>query len=307
MASRSGLVSSRILALVGPTASGKTSLAIALAQQLGTPVEIVNGDAMQLYSEMNIGTAKITPEERAGIPHHLFDVISPAEEMTAVSFQARARLVFEEIFARGATPLLVGGSMFYVSAALDELDFAPTDSKVRAALELESEQLGPGLLFERLQALDPDTAATIPRQNVRRVIRALEVIEITGEKYANSLPEQKYARPTLTLGIDVDRELLKSRIATRVHQMWQSGLLEEANEIRSRFELSKTAAKAIGYSQAFAQLDGVFTREEAIEQTTALTNRYARRQMSWFRRDKRIHWLDGNGDLLAQALERIRL
>ena len=300
-------MSSRILALVGPTASGKTSLAIALAQQLGTPVEIVNGDAMQLYSEMNIGTAKITPEQRANIPHHLFDVISPANEMTAVDYQARARSVFQEIFERGATPLLVGGSMFYVSAALDELDFAPTDSRVRAALETESEQLGPGLLFERLQSLDPDTAATIPRQNVRRVIRALEVIEITGEKYANSLPEQQYARPTLTLGINVDRELLKSRIAIRVHQMWQSGLLEEATEIRSRFELSKTAAKAIGYSQAFAQLDGVLTQEEAIEQTIALTNRYARRQMSWFRRDKRIQWLDGSGDLLAQALERIRL
>jgi tRNA dimethylallyltransferase len=300
-------VNFRILALVGPTASGKTGLAIALAEQLGTPVEIVNGDAMQLYSAMDIGTAKISPEDRKNIPHHLFDVISPADEMTAVDYQARARKVFEEILARGATPLLVGGSMFYVSSALDELDFAPTDSEVRAALELESERFGPGLLFERLQGLDPDTAATIPRQNVRRVIRALEVIAITGEKYANSLPEQQYARPTLTLGINVDRELLKSRIASRVREMWQSGLLDEARAIRSRFELSKTAAKAIGYSQAFAQLDGNLTQEEAIEETIALTNRYARRQMSWFRRDKRIQWLDGSGDLLAQALERIRL
>jgi tRNA dimethylallyltransferase len=300
-------VNSRILALVGPTASGKTSLAIALAQQLGTPVEIVNGDAMQLYSEMDIGTAKISPEERGGIPHHLFDVISPADEMTAVDYQARARKLFDEISERGATPLLVGGSMFYVSAALDELDFAPTDPAVRAALELESEQLGPGLLFERLQKLDPVTAETIPRQNVRRVIRALEVIEITGERYANSLPEQQYARPTLTLGISVDRELLKSRIASRVHEMWKSGLLEEASDIRSRFALSKTAAKAIGYSQAFAQLDSEVSQETAIEQTIQLTNRYARRQMSWFRRDKRIQWLDGSADLLTQALERIRL
>lgn len=300
-------MNSRILALVGPTASGKTGLAISLAQQLGTPVEIVNGDAMQLYSDMNIGTAKIPLEDRAGIPHHLFDVISPADEMTAVDYQARARAVFEDILARGATPLLVGGSMFYVSAALDELDFAPTDSEVRASLERESEQLGPGLLFERLQALDPDTAATIPRQNVRRVIRALEVIEITGEKYLNSLPEQQYARPTLTLGIDVDRELLKSRIAGRVGEMWKSGLLEEARSIRSRFDLSKTAAKAIGYSQAFAQLDGTLTQESAIEQTIQLTNRYARRQMSWFRRDKRILWIDGSDNLLEQSLERIRL
>jgi tRNA dimethylallyltransferase len=300
-------VNSRILALVGPTASGKTSLAIAIAQQLGTPVEIVNGDAMQLYSEMDIGTAKISPAERGGIPHHLFDVISPADEMTAVDYQARARKLFDEISERGATPLLVGGSMFYVSAALDELDFAPTDPAVRAALELESEQLGPGLLFERLQKLDPVTAETIPRQNVRRVIRALEVIEITGERYANSLPEQQYARPTLTLGISVDRELLKSRIASRVHEMWKSGLLAEASDIRSKFALSKTAAKAIGYSQAFAQLDGEVSQEIAIEQTIQLTNRYARRQMSWFRRDKRIQWLDGSADLLTQALERIRL
>ena len=300
-------MNSRILALVGPTASGKTSLAIAIAQQLGTPVEIVNGDAMQLYSEMDIGTAKISPAERGGIPHHLFDVISPADEMTAVDYQARARKLFDEISERGATPLLVGGSMFYVSAALDELDFAPTDPAVRAALELESEQLGPGLLFERLQKLDPVTAETIPRQNVRRVIRALEVIEITGERYANSLPEQQYARPTLTLGISVDRELLKSRIASRVHEMWKSGLLAEASDIRSKFALSKTAAKAIGYSQAFAQLDGEVSQEIAIEQTIQLTNRYARRQMSWFRRDKRIQWLDGSADLLTQALERIRL
>lgn len=304
---RFGPVNSRILALVGPTASGKTSLAIAIAQQLGTPVEIVNGDAMQLYSEMDIGTAKISPAERGGIPHHLFDVISPADEMTAVDYQARARKLFDEISERGATPLLVGGSMFYVSAALDELDFAPTDPAVRAALELESEQLGPGLLFERLQKLDPVTAETIPRQNVRRVIRALEVIEITGERYANSLPEQQYARPTLTLGISVDRELLKSRIASRVHEMWKSGLLAEASDIRSKFALSKTAAKAIGYSQAFAQLDGEVSQEIAIEQTIQLTNRYARRQMSWFRRDKRIQWLDGSADLLTQALERIRL
>lgn len=301
---------SRVLALVGPTASGKTSLAISIAQHLsqtGNPVEIVNGDAMQLYSEMNIGTAKISLEERVGIPHHLFDAISPADEMTAVDYQARVRAVFDDIQARGATPLLVGGSMFYISSALDELDFAPTDSTVRAALELEAEQLGSGILFDRLLRLDPETAATIPRQNVRRVIRALEVIAITGDKYANALPEQRYSRPTLTLGIEFDRDFLKQRIAIRVAQMWEQGLLEEAREISSRFELSKTAIKAIGYSQAFSQIAGSMSQSEAIEQTIQLTNRYARRQMSWFRRDKRIQWLDAKGDLLAQALERIRL
>jgi tRNA dimethylallyltransferase len=303
-------VSSRVLALVGPTASGKTGLAIALAQELsrsGNPVEIVNGDAMQLYSHMNIGTAKVSLQERGGIPHHLFDAITPAQEMTAVEYQRRARTLFDDIQSRGATPLLVGGSMFYVSAALDELDFAPTDPKVRASLEREAEQAGPGILFDRLAKLDPATAESIPKQNVRRVIRALEVIEITGDKYANALPEPSYARPTLTLGIEVDRELLKARIASRVEQMWQDGLVEEARSVSAEFSLSKTAAKAIGYAQALAQVDGLWTQQEAIQQTIQLTNRYARRQMSWFRRDKRIVWLDGSGDLLNQALERIRL
>lgn len=296
--------------MVGPTASGKTSLAVSLAKQLisqGTRVEIVNGDAMQLYAEMNIGTAKIAHGDRGDIPHHLFDVITPAQEMTAVDYQSRARKVFDEIQSRGAIPLLVGGSMFYISAALDELEFAPTDPEVRSALEAEAEELGPGMLFARLEQLDPQTALSIPRQNLRRIIRALEVIAITGDKYANSLPDQSYARPALTLGIQVEREVLKARIELRVGQMWEAGLLEEARDIRSRFDLSKTAAKAIGYSQAFAQLDGTLSQQAAIESTVQLTNRYARRQMSWFRRDKRIHWLDSAADMQTQALQVIRL
>jgi tRNA dimethylallyltransferase len=303
-------VSYKVLALVGPTASGKTALALELASELlknGQSVEVVNGDAMQLYSHMDIGTAKISPNERGVVPHHLFDVISPAQEMTAVDYQRRARTVFDEIQARGALPLLVGGSMFYISSALDELDFAPTDPAVRAQLEREAEASGPGILFDRLQSLDPSTATTIPKQNVRRVIRALEVIAITGQPYSNSLPEPVYSRPTVTLGIEVDREVLKKRISSRVEQMWKDGLVEEARSIDREFTLSKTAAKAIGYSQALAQLRGEITQAEAIEQTIQLTNRYARRQMSWFRRDKRIHWLNSAGDLLEQALERIRL
>lgn len=303
-------MNSRVIAVVGPTASGKTSLALDLARQLSAEslrAEIVNGDAMQLYSHMDIGTAKISLDHRAGIPHHLFDIISPAQEMTAVDYQGRARTAFDEVQQRGATPILVGGSMFYIAAALDELAFAPTDPAVREKLEQEAEELGPGLLFERLSMLDPETAKAIPAQNVRRVIRALEVIELTGEKYANSLPQARYARPTITLGIEVDRNLLKERIAARVHEMWASGLVEEARLLRSDFELSRTAAKAIGYAQAFSQLDGTSTEFEAIEETIQLTNRYARRQMSWFRRDKRIFWLNSEKDLLQQALERIRL
>ncbi len=303
-------MNSRVIALVGPTASGKTSLGLELAKHLasqGSTTEVVNGDAMQLYSRMDIGTAKISLEDRAGIPHHLLDVISPAEEMTAVEYQSLARSAFDDIQQRGATPLLVGGSMFYISAALDELDFAPTNPEVRARLEREAEDMGPGLLFDRLSKLDADTAATIPAQNVRRVIRALEVIEITGEKYANSLPEPTYSRPTTTLGIAIDRAVLKERIAYRVHEMWSSGLVEEARFLRSEFQLSRTAVKAIGYAQAFKQLDGTSTQAEAIEETIQLTNRYARRQMSWFRRDKRILWLDAEKDLLPQAIARIRI
>lgn len=303
-------MNSRVIAVVGPTASGKTSLALELAKHLateGVTAEIVNGDAMQLYSHMDIGTAKISLQDRAGVPHHLFDIISPAQEMTAVEYQSLARAAFDDVQQRGATPLLVGGSMFYMAAALDELGFAPTDPEVRAKLEKEAEELGPGLLFDRLSRLDPETARAIPAQNVRRVIRALEVIELTGEKYANALPEATYSRPTIALGIEVDRNLLKERIATRVHEMWSSGLVDEARSLRSEFELSRTAAKAIGYAQAFRQLDGTATESEAIEETIQLTNRYARRQMSWFRRDKRILWLDAEKDLLQQAIERIRL
>jgi tRNA dimethylallyltransferase len=299
-----------ILALVGPTASGKSALAIELAQALaetGTRVEIVNGDAMQLYSEMNIGTAKLSESDRATVPHHLFDIITPDQEMTAVEYQRLAREVFAEIISRGSIPLLVGGSMFYISAALDNLDFAPTDPEIRLALEVEAEQLGSTAMHDRLRVLDPKTADLIPAQNIRRVIRALEVIKLTGEPYSSSLPEAEFARPTLMLGIDVERELLKQRIAKRVLLMWEQGLLDEAKGLQERWQLSKTAAKAIGYWQAFGQLSGELTQDQAIEQTVQLTNRYARRQFSWFRRDPRIKWLDSSKPLLEQAQEQIRL
>jgi tRNA dimethylallyltransferase len=303
-------VSFEILALVGPTASGKSDLAIAIAQAVadqGIELEIVNADAMQLYSKMNIGTAKLSPSRRQEIPHYLFDILSPSQEMTAVEYQRLAREKFEEIASRGATPFLVGGSMFYISAALDGLEFAPTDPLIRSSLEREAEELGPGILFSRLESVDPETAKVIPRQNIRRVIRALEVIAITGQPYSNSLPNPTYYQPTLTLGIEVEREELKARIRARVLQMWESGLLEEARQLQAEFRLSRTAAVAIGYAQAFAELQGAMTQAQAIEETIQLTNRYARRQMSWFRRDSRIQWLKSSDQLLESALERIRL
>jgi tRNA dimethylallyltransferase len=300
-------VSFSVLAVVGPTASGKSDLGISIAKALGK-AEIVNADAMQLYRGMDIGTAKLSEQEREEIPHHLIDVVNPDQELTAVEYSKLAQGAIQAILSRGNIPILVGGSMFYVAAALDEMDFAPTDEAVRLRLEAEAEVVGPLDLHERLRLLDPKSAERIPAQNVRRVVRALEVIELTGEPHKSALPEPQYLLPTLQLGIDVDREVLKERIRARVMKMWGSGLLDEVQKLLdSGHEFSRTAAVAIGYSQARAQLSGELTEAEAIEQTISLTNRYARRQMSWFRRDSRIRWLDSAGNLQDQAFEQIRL
>lgn len=297
-----------LIAVLGPTASGKSNLAIELAKLLtasGRNAEIINADAMQLYRHMNIGTAKLSFEEQCGVPHHLLDVIDPSQEMTAVQYQEIARAKASELIARDITPIFVGGSMFYVSAALDNLEFAPTDSEVRRTLELEADRVGAITMHERLRELDPVTAERIPSQNLRRVIRALEVIQITGSEYSSALPEQSFWLPTVELGIEVERETIKNRISTRVEQMWEQGIVEEAKELLKDFELSRTARMAIGYQQALKQLTGEYSQAQAIAETISLTKRYARRQMSWFRRDKRIAWLDAEGDLLAQALDRL--
>lgn len=296
-----------VLAVVGPTASGKSDLGISIAKAIGN-AEIVNADAMQLYQGMDIGTAKLGKEFRQGIAHHLIDIVAPDQELTAVEYSKLAYEAIGQILERGNTPILVGGSMFYVAAALDELDFAPTDEVVRERLEAESEVLGALAMHERLKDLDPQSAKRIPAQNVRRVIRALEVIELTGEKHKSALPEPVYLRPTLQLGIDVDREVLKKRIRERVEKMWALGLLEEVQRLLDLgVTFSRTAAVAIGYAQARSQLLGELSQQEAIEQTVSLTNRYARRQMSWFRRDTRIQWLASAANLEHQALEQIRL
>ena len=299
-----------LLAVVGPTASGKTALALELAAALehsGQPVEIINADAMQLYAGMDIGTAKLSIAERSNPPHHLFDILTPAQEMTAVEYQRVARDTCQEIIARGKLPIFVGGSMFYLAAALDQLDFAPTDVQVRLRLEQESASAGAWAMHERLRKLDPVTADKIPAQNVRRVIRALEVIEITGESYASTLPEPRYWKPALQIGLAVDREELKRRILLRVEAMWQQGITREVEQLLAQGELGKTARMAIGYKQAIAQLNGELSQAEAMAETVALTNRYARRQMSWFRRDKRIGWISANEPLIPQALNLIRL
>ena len=304
-------MSFEILAVLGPTASGKSNLAIEIAlelQQEGKSAEIINADAMQLYRYLDIGTAKLTESERQGVPHHLIDVFEPSEEVTAVQYQELARKKIEEIISREALPILVGGSMFYVSAALDGLDFAPTDLEIRSALEREQQSLGPLAMHERLTRLDPVTANKIPANNLRRVVRALEVIQITGKPYSASLPDPQFWKPTLEIGIAVEREELKQRIQRRAEEMWRKGLLVEVRALQqSSIELGKTARMAIGYQQAIRQLEGAITEAEAICETVNLTSRYARRQMSWFRRDKRIHWVDSTSDLLGQAMNQIRL
>lgn len=303
-------MSFKVLALVGPTASGKTSLALDIAEELAQTseqVEIINADAMQLYAGMDIGTAKLAMAERRGIPHHLFDIITPAQEMTAVEYQRIARDKCLEIIAAGKIPMFVGGSMFYLAAALDNLDFAPTDALIRSELEQLGQEIGALAMHAKLRELDPITAEKIPSQNVRRVIRALEVIQITGDSYASSLPEPTYWQPTLQLGIDVPRELLKERILLRVEQMWAEGIVAEVENLLSQGELGKTARMAIGYKQAIAQLRGEMTEAEAKAETVALTNRYSRRQMSWFRRDKRIKWETAGEDLSASVMKLIRL
>lgn len=288
-------MSLEIVALLGPTASGKSSFAIELVVQLrelGISAEIVNGDAMQLYRHMNIGTAKVPESQRKGIEHHLIDLIEPTEEFTANQY----RYVFDEVvsslLSREILPLVVGGSMFYISAALDELDFSPTDPELRASLEARLAQEGSGFLIAELQQRDPASLANIPVANTRRLLRALEVNLLTGQPYRHALPAPVFRRPTQQFGLEVSRKDLVARIDKRVEEMWQQGLLSEAEfMLQSGIQLSRTAAKAIGYQQAFLQLQGKLTQMEAIEETQRLTRRYARRQMSWFRRDQRTNWL----------------
>lgn len=276
-----------LVAVVGATGTGKSDLSLDLAERLGAdgqPVEIVNADAMQLYRGMDIGTAKLAPDERRGIPHHLLDVLEPAEEASVARYQRDARAVVDSILERGATPILVGGSGLYVSSVIYDFNFPGTDAAIRARLEGQLESEGPGQLFARLRELDPVAAAAIGPHNGRRIVRALEVIELTGEPFGAGLgAESAVWRPTTTLVLGMDRAALVEQLDARVARMWAAGLVDEVTRLRPG-GFGVTASRAIGYAQALAQLDGALTEAEAIEQTAALTRRYARRQVSWFGR-----------------------
>lgn len=277
--------------MVGATASGKSDLALDLAEHLGG--EIVNTDSMQVYRGMDIGTAKLPPAERRGIPHHLIDFLDVTGTASVAEFQRLARDVIDDCHRREVVPVLVGGSALYTRAILDEFEFPGTDPEIRARLQGDLEREGSWALHQRLGALDPDAAARMEPANGRRIVRALEVIELTGQPYPASLPEHRYHyRGALQIGVDIDRPTLDVRIEQRVVRMWQQGLV---GEVRALVEVGLreglTASRALGYQQVLAFLDGDLTEAEARERTVFATRRFARRQDGWFRKDDRVHWV----------------
>ncbi|WP_258396633.1 tRNA (adenosine(37)-N6)-dimethylallyltransferase MiaA [Streptomyces sp. Amel2xB2] len=281
-----------VVAVVGPTAAGKSDLGVALARHLGG--EVINADSMQLYRGMDIGTAKLTPGERRGVPHRLLDIWEVTDAASVAEYQRLARAEIERLRAEGRVPVLVGGSGLYVRGAIDAMDFPGTDPQVRARLEDELAVQGSGALHERLAAADPAAARAILPSNGRRVVRALEVIEITGRPFTANLPGHEAYYETVQVGVDVDRPELDERIAARVERMWAEGLVEEVRELEAAgLRTGRTASRALGYQQVLAALAGECTEREAREETVRATKRFARRQDSWFRRDPRVHWLSG--------------
>ena len=281
-----------IVALVGATASGKTGLSLDLAVRLDG--EIVNTDAMQVYRGMDVGTAKLPPAERRGIVHHLLDLLDVTEPATVAQFQVWARAAIDEVRGRGRTPILVGGSALYTRAIIDRFDFPGTDESLRHELEAELEQVGSHALHARLAGVDPAAAARIIPDNGRRVVRALEVIALTGRPYSASLPVLEYADPrTLQIGVDIDRPTLDERISQRVDAMFAGGFVAEVEDLLARgLAQGRTASRAIGYREVAGLLAGDRTLAEAIDQTKAATRRFSRRQDGWFRKDERILWID---------------
>jgi tRNA dimethylallyltransferase len=296
-------LSPRLIALVGPTGTGKSELAVQLALRLRG--EVINADAMQLYRGMDIGTAKLPPAQRCGIPHHLLDVLDVTETASVAVYQRRARRVVEELLAAGRVPVLVGGSGLYVRAVLDELDFPGTDPQVRAELEAELAELGAAALHRRLCQLDPVAAGRILPSNGRRLVRALEVIRLTGRPFSAVLPPPGPPRyPAVIIGLDTEPTVLDRRIDARVERMFRQGLVGEVRELVARgLRRGRTASRALGYQQVLAALEAGVEPASAVGPTAQATRRFVRRQRSWFRRDPRIRWLDcQHPDLLGVAL-----
>jgi tRNA dimethylallyltransferase len=282
----------KLIVICGATATGKSDLAIALASELNA--EIINADSMQIYKGMDIGTAKLPVSERAGIPHHMLDVLEVNQDSTVAWYQEQARAAISDIHARGKDAIVVGGTGLYIKSILDELNFPDTDPVVRASLELELATIGLNPLFERLEKLDPAAAIAIDRANSRRVIRALEVIAITGKPFTANLPREASTRypDAVQFGLVMDRDHLGERISERVDRMWEMGFVEEVEKlINDGITKGRTAQLALGYSQLIAMQNGLWSEEEAKEDTKRATRQYARRQETWFSRDERITWI----------------
>jgi len=293
-----------VVAVVGPTAAGKSDLAVRIGSALGG--EVVNADSMQLYRGMDIGTAKLHLSERRGVPHHLLDVWDVRTAASVAEYQRLARGVVEALRAAGRVPVLTGGSGLYVRSVLDDLRFPGTDPVVRARLEAEWDEQGPAAMHRRLAEVDPVAAASILPGNGRRVVRALEVVELTGQPFTATLPgPDPVYRPEARIGLAVPRDALDARIAERVEQMWDAGLVDEVRRLADHAGLREgvTASRALGYQQVLAFLEGTISEDEAKAQTARATRAFARRQEKWFRRDPRVVWLPYDApDLLERAL-----
>ncbi len=297
---------SRVIVICGATATGKSEIAIEVAQAIGA--EIINADSMQLYRGMDIGTAKLPEGERGGIPHHLLDVLDVNQDSTVAWYQEQARSMITDIHARSKDAVIVGGTGLYIKAILDDLNFPDTDPEVRAKLEAEAEEFGSASLFTRLEELDPAAALAIDRANTRRIIRALEVIEITGQPFTANLPREDSSRypDALQFGLVMDREHLRERIDLRVDRMWEAGFVAEVDHlIEMGIRDGATAQRALGYAQLIAMRDGTMSEEEAKEDTKRASRQYARRQDTWFSRDARITWVAQHQPRLETILQKI--
>ena len=297
---------SKVIVICGATATGKSDIALDIAEHIGA--EIINADSMQLYRGMDIGTAKLKVAERRNIAHHMLDVLDVTEDSTVAWYQERARSAIAEIHSRGLHAVIVGGTGLYIKAILDDLNFPDTDPQVRANLEKLGEEFGAHYLFERLEELDPAAALAIDRANIRRIIRALEVIEITGKPFTANLPREDSSRfpDALQFGLVMDREHLRDRIDLRVDRMWQEGFVAEVDQLITQgIRRGTTAQRALGYAQILAMREGTLSEDEAKEETKRASRQYARRQETWFSRDQRIQWVATHQPRLETILEKI--
>jgi tRNA dimethylallyltransferase len=299
-------MSAPLIIICGPTATGKSDLALDIAEKFNG--EIVNADSMQLYRGMDIGTAKLTVGERRNIPHHLLDILTVEQDASVAQYQGLARAAVDEIRGRGKAAIVVGGTGLYIKSIIDEMNFPETDPALRKRLEDEAELLGTAELYSRLRMLDPEAAAAIEPANTRRIIRALEVIEVTGEPYSANLPSDTSLRypDALHFGLAMERANLAPRIAARVHRMFEQGLVDEVRSLIGQGLLEgATAQRAIGYAQVISFINGVISLEQAIEETIVATRQYVRRQETWFKRDQRIQWIAEGQPRLTTIAEQL--